>query len=339
MTTTLNIGVIGCGARAEIYVEQVARLPALKLRAYADVKLENAERYKQLYGGEYTTTDALRVLRDPDIHAVFICTWHDTHTAYAIEAAEHGKHILIEKPLALTIDECWQIERAVERAGVTMTVGLKMRFIPIVRRVKTLVGQPLLVVGQMMNNRVPDDVWSLQPGIGGGTVIGAGCHTADLLCYYAGADPIEVYAAGNNAIHQMPDTIDNVVATIKFANGVVASLIHGDPGRNPYTSTFFCEVFGLNKGACLYDRYRQAMLWGCDVPRLGVADLDEVERTDVEGDFALLQHFADSALHGKPSEADARAGRIATTIMVKIIESARTGLPQQIETDWRARYG
>jgi predicted dehydrogenase len=53
----------------------------------------------------------------------------------------------------------------------------------------------------------------------------------------------------------------------------------------------------------------------------------------------LLQHFAECALQGKPSEADARAGRIATTMMVKIIESARTGQPRQIETDWRSRYG
>lgn len=339
MNKTLNVGVIGCGARAEIYTEQITRVPTLKLHAYADVKLANAENFWKRYGGEYATNDAQRVLSDPQIDAVFICTWHDTHTNYAITAAQHNKHILIEKPLALTIDECWRIEEAVQRAGVTMCVGLKMRFMPLVRRVKQLVGQPLLLMGQMMNDRVPDETWSLQPGIGGGTVIGAGCHTADLLCYFAGADPIEVFAAGNNAIHRMTGTIDNVVASVKFANGVVASLIHGDPGRNPYTSTFFCEVFGQNKGACLFDRYRQAVLWGSETARLGVADLDAFARSDVEGDAALLKHFADCAVAGIPCEAGAREGRIATTMMVKIIESARTGLPQQIEVDWRSRYG
>lgn len=339
MANALNVGCIGCGLRAEIYVEKVAQLPSLKMHAYADVKQEHADRFLAEYGGVYATTDIKRVLTDPDIQAVFISTWHDTHAEFAIEAAKNGKHILIEKPLALSIDECWRIEEAVKRAGVTMCVGLKMRFIPLVRKVKQIVPQPILLMGQMMNDRVPDNAWSLQPVIGGGTVIGAGCHTADLLCYFAGADPVEVYACGNNVIHKTPGMIDNVVGTIKFANGVIASLIHGDPGRNPYASTFFCQVFGMNKGACLYDRYRRASLWGCDQPALGVSDLNDFESMDVEGDFALLQHFAQCAIAGKPCEASAREGRIATTLMVKMIESARTGMPMQIEANWRSRYG
>ena len=338
MPQTLSVGVIGCGARATLYCERAEFLPALRLCAYADVNLSAAERFQQAYGGAYATTDALRVLCDPHIQAVLICTWHDTHTAFALEAAKHGKHILIEKPLALTIDECWQIEDAVRRSGVTLCVGFKMRFMPLVRRVKSLIGQPLVLVGQMMNGRVPDDVWSLQPVVGGGTVLGAGCHTADLLCYLAGADPVEVYAAGSSAVHRRPDMIDSITATVKFANGAIASLIHGDPGRNPYTSTFFCEVFGLNHGVCLYDRFHQATLWGLDQTRLGVEDLNDGERADIEGDFALLEHFTQCALQSKPAEAGAREGRIATTLMTKILESVRTGRPQQIEADWRGRY-
>jgi predicted dehydrogenase len=343
MAEALRIGCIGCGQRAEIYVEPIARrdtpLPMLRMHAYADVRQENAERFLATYGGHYATTDPEQVLTDPEVDAVLISTWHNTHTAYAIEAARNGKHILIEKPLALTIDECWQIEEAVQRAGVTLAVGLKMRFMPLVRRVHQLIPQPILLTGQMINDRVPDDSWSLQPGIGGGTVLGAGCHTADLLCYLAGADPVEVYACGSNSIHQQPGLIDNLVGTIKFANGVVASLVHGDPGRNPYTSTFFCQIFGLNRGACLYDRYRRVHLWGCEQPTLGVADLDEFERADVEGDLALLRHFALCAIDRRPCEAGVREGRIATTLMVKMLESARSGMPMQIEVDWRSRYG
>lgn len=338
MSDALRLGVIGCGLRAQLYLDGIASVAALQPRAFADVKGDTARACLEQYGGDYATDDAARVLADPELDAVLISTWHDTHTPYAIEAAKRKKHILIEKPLALTIDECWRIEEAVARAGVTMCVGLKMRFMPLVRRVRQLVPKPILLVGQMMNNRVPDDTWSLQPVIGGGTVIGAGCHTADLLCYLAGSDPVEVHAMGNNVIHGMPDTIDNLVGTIRFANGVVASLIHGDPGRNPYTSTFFCEVFGQNRGACLYDRYRRATLWGCEQAALGVNDLGEAERADVEGDVALLRHFASSALSGAPCEAGARQGRIATTMMVKMIESARTGRPVQIEPDWRSRY-
>ena len=334
----LNVGVLGCGLRAAVYCDRAPKVPNLRLCAYADINPAAAEAFRAKYGGTYATNDASRVLSDPDLDAVIICTWHDTHTAYAVEAAQHGKHMLIEKPMALTIDECWQIEHAAAKAGVTVCTGLKMRFMPVVRHVKQLVGTPLLLVGQMMNNRVPDDIWSLQPVIGGGTVLGAGCHTADLLCYLAGADPIEVYGTGGTGIHQRADMIDTVAATIKFANGAVASLIHGDPGRNPYASTFFCEVFGAGKGACLYDRFHQATLWGLGQPKLGVSDLSDDERIDIEGDLTLLRHFTERALQGKPSDAGAREGRIATTVMSKILDSIRSGQPQQIETDWHGRY-
>ncbi len=339
MSKQLRIGYIGCGSRAEIYMESMRQLPMIQPRAYADVRVANAERCLDQHGGAYACSDAQRVMEDPDVDAVIISTWHDTHTAFATEAARRGKHILIEKPLALSIDECWQIEAAAARAGVSVCVGLKMRFMPLVRKVRQRIPNPILLTGQMMNERVPDDAWSLQPGIGGGTVLGAGCHTADLLSYLAGAVPVEVYACGSNVIHNTPGLLDNLVGTIKFANGVVASLVHGDPGRNPYSSTFFCQVFGHGTGACLHDRFHRATLWGLDQPALGVNDLDACERTDIEGDTALLRHFANCALEGKPCEAGAREGRLASTVMVKMLESARTGTPMQIEADWRSRYG
>lgn len=339
MSQPLRVACIGCGLRAEIYMASAPHVPMMRVQAHADVRLDSADRFLERFGGEYATTDVQRVLHDPNVDAVIISTWHDTHTAFAVEAARSGKHVLLEKPMALTIDECWRIEEAAGRAGITLCVGLKMRFMPIVRKVHALVPAPVLLTGQMMNDRVPDASWSLQPGIGGGTVLGAGCHTADLLCYLAGAAPVEVYACGSNAVHKTDGLTDTLAGSIKFANGVVASLVHGDPGRNPYASTFFCQVFGLNSGACLYDRYRRATLWGLGQSALGVVDLDETERADVEGDTALLQHFVDCALNRRPCEVGAREGRLATTLMVKMLESVRSGQPQQIEADWRSHYG
>jgi predicted dehydrogenase len=334
----LRVGCLGCGDRAEVYCAAIGHAPGLELWAYADVQLAAAERLLHAYGGHYATDDIERVLADPEVDVVWICTWHDTHTALAVAAAQHGKHFLIEKPLALTPAECWQIETAVTRAGVTACVGFKMRFMPLVRRAKQLVGQPLLMVGQMLNDRIADDHWSQQPVVGGGNVLGAGCHTADLLCYLAGADPVEVYAAGGTLTHANTTIIDNVVATVKFANGVAANLIQGDAGRNPYASTFFCEVFGMQKGICLYDRFHQATLWGFEQKRLGPEDLSAPERADIEGDGALLRHFAGCARAGRPTEAAVRDGRIATQLMVKLCDSIRTGRVQKVETDWQARY-
>ncbi len=335
----LRVGCIGCGNRARIYCDAARDLPEVELVAFCDVRLESADLFKTAYKGKYATSDANKLFKDEGIDAVLICTWHDTHMELAVSAAEHGKHILIEKPLALTIGECWQIEEAVEKAGVTTTVGFKMRYMPIVRRVHELVPDPIMLTGQMLNDRIPDNSWSLQPRIGGGNVLSGACHTADLLCFLAGSDPIEVFGVGGNTIHKKPDMTDYVMAVVKFANGAVASLVQGDPGRNPYTSTFFCEVMGLSKGACMHDRFHRATLWGCDQAVLGISDLNAEERKDVEGDVALLRDFANSALAGSPSRAPVRTGRIATTVASKILDSVRTSMPQQIEADWRSNYG
>src|SRR5438477_7728954 len=109
---TLRVGVLGCGSRAAVYCDDAARLTNMRLTAFADVRQAAADAFLASYGGAYSTNDAARLLADPEIDAVLICTWHDTHTDYALQAARHGKHMLIEKPMALTIDECWRIERA-----------------------------------------------------------------------------------------------------------------------------------------------------------------------------------------------------------------------------------
>jgi Prolyl oligopeptidase family/Oxidoreductase family, NAD-binding Rossmann fold len=93
--------VIGCGVRAAVRCDGVERLPAACLHAYADVKQEAADGFLATYGGAHATTDAARILADPEVDAFLICTWHDTYAAYAIQAAQGGKKMLSEKALLL----------------------------------------------------------------------------------------------------------------------------------------------------------------------------------------------------------------------------------------------
>ena len=80
-------------------------IPELHIRAYADIKEEVAKACLNEYGGEYYTKDINRIFNDSHIDAIIIATWHNTHTDYAIRSAQAGKHILMEKPLALTVKE------------------------------------------------------------------------------------------------------------------------------------------------------------------------------------------------------------------------------------------
>ncbi|OGG55874.1 MAG: hypothetical protein A3F84_21310 [Candidatus Handelsmanbacteria bacterium RIFCSPLOWO2_12_FULL_64_10] len=331
MADVMEVGCIGCGGRGRVYSSGLAKLPGFRMRGYADARIEAAKAFQEAYGGDYATPELDRVLEDPRIGAVLICTYHDTHAPLAIKAAQQGKHILLEKPMALTIEECKAIEQAVEKAGVRMALGFKMRFMPVITKVKEKIGTPMMMVGQMMDRRWADTNWAQQPKIGGGNVISQGCHTTNILTYFAGADPVSVYAEGGTMTHTGTDIIDNVVATVRYRNGVVAGMIQGDAGLNPYVSKFFFELFGRDgRGAGLYNRCHEAVLWGADVDRIGPEHLTPEENEDIEGDRGLLRHFAECVKANRPTLVGPREGRIATTIVVKLFESVRTGKPQAI---------
>jgi len=120
---TLRAALIGCGGLGKVHAQMVGQLDGMKMVAFCDVDLARAQSYCQEFAsgqeGAYATADLQRVLSDDGIQVVYICTHHDTHAEYAIRAAAAGKHILIEKPLALKVDECIAIGRAVEQHGVT----------------------------------------------------------------------------------------------------------------------------------------------------------------------------------------------------------------------------
>ena len=167
------------------------------------------------------TTDPQDLFNDDLVDVVLICTHHDLHVPLAIEAAEAGKQIFVEKPLALTIEGCEQIEAAVERTGVKLMTGFQARFLALHCQTQRGDSNPRLSLsdsswirgGAMI-------VWANDPIEGGGNVLSQGCHLFDAMCWLAGAEPTTVYAEGGNLTHpKIPEITDSVVATIRFANG------------------------------------------------------------------------------------------------------------------------
>jgi 1,5-anhydro-D-fructose reductase (1,5-anhydro-D-mannitol-forming) len=303
------------------------------VRGYIDARQEAAEAALREFGGDYAATDPERALNDASVDAVFICTWHDTHRPLAVAAAEAGKHILIEKPLALTVEDARAIEETVNRAGVTLVVGHKLRHAPVVRAVQELIPQPRILMGQVMDNRWPDDAWFSQPVVGGANVLSQGCHIVDLLHALAGADPVWVAAGGGAMTHPGSENVDQAVATIRYANGAVASAVLGDAGVNPVTSKFFAQVWDAKgKGACLHERCRRADLWGTEPSVLQAAELSPDGEQDPEGDRALLQAFVQAVREGGTALPGAREGRITTQTMEAIVRSIRTGAAQEIRS-------
>jgi len=246
-------GVIGCGNLGKVHTESVAQLDGMDMVAFCDVVREKAQELCQRFGGEYHTADADKLLKDPSLDAIYVCTHHDTHAELCIRAAREGKNLLVEKPLALTVEECVEIGRTVEQTGVKLFTAFKMRYYDMILKAKELIPRPLMVHMQMLDNRWPDTSWANDPKKGGGNVLSQGCHSCDILRYVMGSNPVEVYAAGGN-FYTATGVIDNVAAVFRFENGGAGCWLQGDCNCPPFTSKFFMQVLAENKSVTLDKR-------------------------------------------------------------------------------------
>lgn len=328
----LRIGVIGCGAMARTHLDTLRNVPEISPQAYSDIRLEAAQRCLETYGGRYATSDPDRLLADPTLDAILICTWHDSHAPLAIAAAQAGKHIFLEKPMALTLAECQAIEEAVTTAGVHMMLGFKFRFAPYVQKLKRAIPWPVLTVGQIVDERWPDDFWAQHPVHGGGNVLSQGVHAFDLVRYLHGRQPIRVVAGGGALTHPGSPIIDTVAATIVFDDNSIASVIVADAGHAAFTSKFFFELFALSRSAALHDRcHALTLVEDGTVYRFSEEDLPPEERTSPEGLLQQWREFARCVRTGSPSAIGAGPadGRWATALALAACEAVRTGRPQQ----------
>ena len=319
----VRLGIIGCGAIAETHAKCLLQIPQAEMVAFCDADLGRASTLCRAVGGTYATEDAERVFRDDSIDAVYICTHHDSHSTLAVRAARAGKHVMMEKPLALTVPECERVAQAVEQSGISLMTAFKMRYYPSVARARQFIPRPLITVAQMMDSRWPDDFWANDPVKGGGNILSQGGHTVDLVCYLHGAEPVRVYAEGGNFTHPGLGIVDNIVATISFDNESVASLAQGDAGATPYVSKFSFQLLDGRRTAHLHNRLKSVVLFD--------GEKSEVqEDPDEYGFMEENRDFIRSIQQREPPPITYRDGMRATLVLLKALESLKTGRSQTI---------
>ncbi len=323
MSTPLRIGIIGCGAIAETHAACLSQIDGACLVAFCDAERARAAEFSRKFQGSYAAEDPEKLFLDDSIDAVYICTHHDSHGPLAVRAAVAGKHVMMEKPLALTLSECEQVGNAVEKSGITLMVGFKLRYYPSVARARQFIPHPLVTIAQMMDSRWPDDFWANDPAKGGGNVLSQGGHTADLLYYLNGSEPVRVYAEGGNFTHPGINIIDNIVATIQFANGCIASLVQGDSGATPFVSKFSFQLLDGNKTVHLRNRLKTVTLFDG-------TDVSVSEDPDEYGFMEENRDFVKSVQLGQPPPITYRDGMRATLVLLKALESLHTGKPEAI---------
>jgi len=298
-------------------------MEGVALRGFADREEDRARGFFQKFGGSYSTHDPQKVLHDDGIDAVYVCTHADSHADLGVEAARAGKHVMMEKPLALTLRECDRLVEEVERSGVRFMTGFKLRFYPSVGRLREYIRSPVMAIAQMTDARWPDEFWGNDPIRGGGNVLSQGCHAVDLVCHLMRSEPISVWASGGNRSHPGVDIVDTLAGTLQFAEGRLASIVLADQGTAPLVSKFSFQLFDGARAAHLYDRLRSTIL-------SDGRETHESHDEEEEGVRAENEEFMSAIRSQREPSCGVRDGRRAMLILLKAFESMRRGRPVDI---------
>ena len=175
------------------------------------------------YGFQQATSDYQTILNDPAINTVFITTRHNSHAHMVMEALAAGKHVFVEKPLALNRDELSQIQQALTKApDQQLLVGFNRRFAPLAVEMKRLVqarSEPLSMIYTINAGAVPANHWVHDPASGGGRIIGEGCHFIDFLLFLAGSPIVGVEARMMGRSAGLSVQQDKMTILLDFADG------------------------------------------------------------------------------------------------------------------------
>lgn len=240
----VRIGVIGCGtfARTVLMPRLAKRAELAAVAARTGVSAKNGA---QRFGASLATTDAEQVIRSDSIEAVVITTRHDHHAELTVKALEAGKHVFVEKPLALAEDQLAAVETAAAASTGILMVGFNRRFAPLGLELReALAGRgPLMVSYRVNAGRLPRTHWTHDPVQGGGRIVGEVCHFVDFAAFLCGSAP-SVMNVGAVAGASEP-LEDDVAATLRFSDGSIAVIVYtalGDPSLPKERVEVFSEA-------------------------------------------------------------------------------------------------
>lgn len=251
----LALGVLGAGNYAlSTFLPVVKRTSGVAPVGIVSASGVSAHHAARRFGFGFAASEPESILEDPAINIITILTRHNLHTPQILEAFKAGKQVYCEKPLAINREQLDLVTEALQKEGQPLLMlGFNRRFAPLARHLKEFIDQrqePLFAHYRVNANLLPPDHWLIDPEVGGGRIIGEGCHFIDFLTFLVGKVPLEVTAQG------LPDdgkySEDNIMMTFRFPDdsiGVVSYLANGDKS---YPKEYL-EVFSGGKVAALHD--------------------------------------------------------------------------------------
>lgn len=215
-------GFIGAGNYASRILIPAFKAAGAKLHTIASSGGTSSVVHGKRAGFVNATSDTQDLICDPQINIAAIVTRHNSHAKFTAEALEAGKHVFVEKPLALTLDELAMVEEAHAGSGKHLMVGFNRRFAPQIQKMKELadqVSEPKTFVMVMNAGAIPADHWTQDAVAGGGRIIGEACHYIDLMRFLAGAEITSVQARRMGDNGGVAITEDKAAILLGFADG------------------------------------------------------------------------------------------------------------------------
>lgn len=338
----IGVGIVGLGWAASGHLVAFKGNEHVEVVAVCTSKQLSPEQVREMCGSDARVYhDYEELLADPNVDVVDICTPHHLHAEQTIKAAEAGKHVMIEKPLALNYEDLLAMRDAIRRAGVKSTVYFELRFIPHFALVKSAMAQGLL--GEVHYFEVDyyhgigpwyaQYRWNVKKEIGGSALITAGCHALDALLYFADRPVDEVYAYSTKTAApelQEYEYDTTSVAILKFADGTCGKCVSCIDCRQPYV--FNIHLVG-SQGTLWNDR-----LWSTRIEGLRAEEWIHVPTVQAESGDVLdhpyppqVDHFVQCLLEGKDSSINFEEAFKTHRVMFAIERALEQRRPVKVE--------
>ena len=322
--TTFNFGILGTGVAAEFHRQAIRANEGegANLSVVAHYEPERFDEFSEAFGVPCTTEEEM--LRRSDVDAVCICTPSGQHADQTVRAAEAGKHVLVEKPMALSLEDASRMIAACERAGVQLGVVFQRRAESLFRKVRraidagdlgeltlAVVAVPYVREQSYYDSAAWRGTWSMD---GGGAVMNQGIHLVDLLVWYMG-DPQEV-KVHTGTLQRDVEVEDTLAASLRFEGGAMGTLAATTTASPGFPHRI--EIYGTEGGIQIEgERVRRWTLQrpaGAQVepPRLeeagGAGSGGAPEDIELEGHIGIVRDFMQAVRDGRPPLVDGREG-------------------------------
>ena len=319
----LTVGFIGAGSFAQSYLLPHVKASGADLKTVVTRSGINTKNVAEKFGFAISSTEVSEVINDKSITTVFIATRHDSHAEYLIASLKAGKHVFVEKPMALNTVQLEEIAEAINLTGAKLMVGFNRRFSPLSKTIKKIFPDssiPMLINIRVNAGVLPKGHWVQDKKTGGGRIIGEVCHFVDLLQYLTGSDPVKVFAESTNFLEEGVLDEDNISVQIKFQNGSLGNIIYTSVGAKSLAKERI-EIFSSGRSFVM-DDFKQGWLFQ--------EGESKVFKLPGKGHKQEIEHFFKSLKENLPAPISFDSLYKTSLVTFKIIDSLYTGLPQAL---------